>query len=156
MVYLAKKKNVSANRFYMPIGYGELKPIASNATADGRFRNRRVEFLLFTYDAVPEIPEGSAIKNLKIIDDHTFEIECNGKVKVEKMTLNKPERLIVDFPGIYLLTEATTFEINRGAIIRARLGFHPETRFSRVVFDLSRPISAEIQTKDNIVTVKVK
>ncbi|HNT66064.1 MAG TPA: PorV/PorQ family protein [bacterium] len=156
MVYLAKKENVSNERFYMPVGYGEMRPVADNGTSQGRFRNRRVEFLLYTMDSTPEMPEGSAIKNITILDDRTVQIVCNGTVRYRSSQLSNPERLILDFDKIFLLTDKTTWEINRGPFVRARVGYHPDKQFSRVVFDLRRPVKVEIDGKGNIITVRVK
>lgn len=156
MAFLSKKEGINADRFYMPIGYGEMKPIATNATPEGRFRNRRVEFLLFTFDAVPEMPEGSAIKYVDAIDNNTMRIVCNGKVQFTTHSLDKPDRFIVDFPGIFLLTDQKTFDLNRGPFIKARVGYHPKEKFSRVVFDLNKGVQLEATTVDNAVIVKVK
>ncbi len=38
-----KEKNINANRL-VAVGYGEMKPIANNKTAEGRAENRRIEF----------------------------------------------------------------------------------------------------------------
>ncbi|HEY4800915.1 MAG TPA: OmpA family protein, partial [Bacteroidia bacterium] len=43
--YLVKKKGIDAKRFVLK-WYGPTKPIASNATEDGKQKNRRVEFLV--------------------------------------------------------------------------------------------------------------
>lgn len=156
MVFLIQKDGVAGDRFYMPIGYGETKPIASNETDEGRSRNRRVEFLLYTMDSVPEMPEGSAIKSVEVLDDQTVRIVCNGKVKFEVMTLDDPNRLLIDLPNIYLLNDVANYELNRGPFIRARVGFHPQEKFSRVVFDLARRIDVDVQSVDSNVVVKVK
>jgi outer membrane protein OmpA-like peptidoglycan-associated protein len=41
--YLVEHHGLRAEQF-IPVGYGESRPIADNATAEGRLRNRRVEF----------------------------------------------------------------------------------------------------------------
>ena len=43
--YLIEKGSVAAQRI-SSVGYGELKPVASNKTRDGRAKNRRVEILI--------------------------------------------------------------------------------------------------------------
>jgi outer membrane protein OmpA-like peptidoglycan-associated protein len=45
--YLASKYGIAAHRFYL-IGIGKDKEVASNATAEGRKHNRRVEVQLLT------------------------------------------------------------------------------------------------------------
>jgi hypothetical protein len=140
----------------MPIGYGELKPVDTNSTEEGRFRNRRVEFLLFTFDAVPEIPEGSAVMSVEITDDSSVRIVCNGKVNFTVQSMSEPERLIVDFPGIFLLSNVPTVELNRGPFIRARLGFHSAEQFTRVVLDLTQKVMVDVQLQDNVVVVRLK
>jgi len=42
--YLVEKFSIGADQLF-PRGYGELRPVASNDTDDGRQRNRRVEFI---------------------------------------------------------------------------------------------------------------
>ena len=155
MVFLINKEKLSRSRFFMPVGYGESRPIATNETPEGRFRNRRVEFLLYTMDAVPEMPDGTAIKSVEVINDRTVRTICNGKVNFTTDQLENPDRLVIDFPKIYLLNDIASYELNRGVFVRARLGYHPEG-FSRVVFDLNRAIDAEVIAQENFVIISVK
>ena len=156
MVYLVNKESVPKSYFFWPVGYGELYPVEDNSTAEGRFRNRRVEFLLFTADAKPDIPLASGIRSIEAVDESTIIIVANGKVRYIPEIMDSPDRLVIDFPNIYLLMDETTIPINKGPFIRARLGFHPEERFTRIVFDLTRPIDFSIEDLNNFVTIKVK
>lgn len=156
MANLIGKSRVARSRFYMPVGYGESRPIASNETDRGRFLNRRVEFLLYTLDAKPEMPDGSAVKAIEVVDDSTMRIICNGKVKFKVDELDKPYRLIVDLANVYLLHDVTSYELNRGPFLRARMGYHPSGKFSRVVFDLQKYVNLDVQAVDNYVVIRVK
>lgn len=156
MAYLTQKATVSKDRFYMPVGYGESRPIASNETERGRHLNRRGEFLLYTLDSKPEMPDGSGINAVEVVDDRTMRIICNGKVQTRVSELSDPDRLIVDIPNTFLLHDITVYELNRGPFLRARLGYHPSGKFSRVVFDLQRPVQVEVETIDQYVVVKIK
>lgn len=153
--FLTTRENVSYNRFFMPVGYGELRPVDTNTTPEGRFRNRRVDFQLYTSQNAPAVPEGTAIQAIEIVDAKTVKIICNGKVKFIDELMDNPERIVIDFPGVFLLDERTNFEFNQGPFIRARLGYHPEDRFSRVVIDLRYPINYTVETENNIIYVKV-
>jgi OOP family OmpA-OmpF porin len=45
MYYLEKGLGVNANSI-KAVGYGETKPVATNATAEGKAQNRRVEAVM--------------------------------------------------------------------------------------------------------------
>ncbi len=154
MDFLAERENVADERFYMPVGYGELRPVADNGNPDGRFRNRRVEFLLYTADTEPTIPEGSAIKDIQVVSADQVRIMLNGTADFQVKTLSDPNRLIVDMPMVFLLNDKTTYEINRGPFIRARLGYHPDKMFSRVVFDLNAPVPLEVRSVGQYIIVE--
>jgi chemotaxis protein MotB len=50
-IYLVDSKGIHPDRI-VPVGYGEYKPVASNDTAEGRAKNRRVEIVIRSkYDA---------------------------------------------------------------------------------------------------------
>ncbi|MCI0495167.1 PorV/PorQ family protein [candidate division KSB1 bacterium] len=153
--FLTLRENVNVNRFFMPIGYGELKPIDSNTSEAGRSRNRRVDFLIYTSQSAPPVPEGSAIKSVEVANEKTVKIICNGKVKFTDTIMSDPDRIVIDFPGIFLLQTQDNFELRQGPFIRARMGYHPEDRFSRVVIDLVYPVNYTIETEDNIIYIKL-
>jgi outer membrane protein OmpA-like peptidoglycan-associated protein len=153
--FLTARENISYDRFFMPIGYGELRPVDTNTTPEGRFRNRRVDFLLYTSQNAPAVPEGSAIRSVEVVDAKTVKIICNGRVKFIDEFMDNPDRIVIDFPGVFLLDEQTTFEFNQGPFIRARLGYHPEDRFSRVVIDLRYAINYTVETEDNLIYVRM-
>ena len=156
MVFLHEKEGIDLNRFYYPIGYGKQRPIADNHTPEGRFLNRRVEFIIYTTNNAVPIPQGTAIKYVKMLDDSTVQIVCNGIVKFKHQFLTDPDRIVLDFPGIFLLPEQPTVPMGSKIFLRARLGYHEEERFSRIVLDLAQPVRYEVKTKDNIIFVKVK
>jgi len=152
--FLTSRESVTLMRFFMPIGYGELRPIATNATEEGRFRNRRVDFMIYTNQNAPPIPDGSAIKFVEAVDDSTVKITCNGRVHFTDTMMSQPNRIVLDFNGIYLLPSETNIEMLRGPFVRARLGYHPEQKFSRVVIDLASSIRYTIETEDNIIFIR--
>ena len=55
-----------------------------------------------------------------------------------------------------LLTEQITYDIFKGPFQRARVGFHPDEIFSRVVFDLFTQIHYEIEAEENLVIINIK
>jgi outer membrane protein OmpA-like peptidoglycan-associated protein len=153
--FLTNRERISYNRFFMPIGYGELRPVDTNTTAEGRFRNRRVDFMIYTSQNAPAVPEGSAIRSVELVNAKTVKITCNGRVKFIDEIMDKPDRIVIDFPGVFLLEDQTVYELHQGPFMRARLGYHPEDRFSRVVIDLRYAINYTIETEDNLIYIRM-
>ncbi|MDW7682328.1 MAG: AMIN domain-containing protein, partial [bacterium] len=149
------KENVEFDRFYYPVGYGKQRPVASNETREGRAMNRRVDFIIYTTESEPPIPEGSAIKSVEKLDEKTVKIVCNGRVNnYQDSFISNPDRIILDFPGIFLLTTQKTFDISNDVFIRARAAFHHDDRYSRIVLDLRSPVQYRVITKDNNIYVR--
>jgi chemotaxis protein MotB len=65
--YLVEKGGIDSARI-SSVGYGATKPVMSNATEDGRSKNRRVEVVLYPPDA-PPAPEEPAAAPVEAADD---------------------------------------------------------------------------------------
>jgi outer membrane protein OmpA-like peptidoglycan-associated protein len=131
------RHGIDTTRFFMPVPYGEWKPLTENRTAEEQFRNRRVEFLLYTGGA-PLIPEGSKIENVQVAGDSAIAIVGNGRLSYITSFVGNPPRLILKFPKVYT-PDARTFPIKQGNFIQARMAYHPDERSTWVVFDLNAP-----------------
>jgi chemotaxis protein MotB len=65
--YLVEKGGIDSARM-SSIGYGDTKPVVSNATEAGRQKNRRVEIVLYSPEPV-EAPTEQAMKPTDVVDD---------------------------------------------------------------------------------------
>jgi chemotaxis protein MotB len=65
--YLIEKGGIDSARV-SSIGYGDTKPVTSNATEAGREKNRRVDIVLYTPEA-SEAPTEQAMKPMDAVDD---------------------------------------------------------------------------------------
>ncbi len=65
--YLVEKGGIDSARV-SSIGYGDTKPVASNATEAGRQKNRRVDIVLYTPES-SEAPAEQAMKPMDTVDD---------------------------------------------------------------------------------------
>jgi outer membrane protein OmpA-like peptidoglycan-associated protein len=131
-----QRHGLDSTRFFMPVPYGEWRPLTENRTEEQRFRNRRVEFLLFTGDNKPVVPEGSKITDVKVAGDSTIAIEGNGRLNYVTSFVDNPPRLLLKFSKVYA-ADSRSFPLNVGNFLQARLGYHPDERSTWVVFDLS-------------------
>ncbi len=138
MNYLTRR-NISTARFIDPIPYGEWEPLTDNRTPDLRFRNRRVEFLIYTGENRPQVHRGSLIENVAVAND-SVSVLGNGRLEFTTRFVDDPPRAVLVFPKTYV-PDAKTFQINRGNIRQARIGFHPEDGSTWVVFDLNAPFT---------------
>ena len=138
MSYLGRR-NISAGRFVDPIPYGEWQPLNDNRTPEQRFRNRRVEFLIYTGDNKPELHRGSMIQSVAVAND-SVSVLGNGRLDFSSRLLDNPPRVVLVFPKTYV-PDPKTFPINRGNVRQARVGFHPEDGSTWVVLDLNSPVS---------------
>lgn len=134
MDFLARH-GINNSRFFMPVPYGEWKPVTDNNTEQSRARNRRVEFLLYTADNQPVVPEGSKIETVQIMGDSTVSVVGNGKLNYVASFLDNPPRMILKFPKVYI-PDSKSIALNLGNFQQARMAFHPEDRSTWVVFDL--------------------
>ena len=73
--------------------------------------------------------------------EHRFQIlvKANGVVgKYSPLTLDQPNRLVIDLPGLKQAAAKTTYPIRQSGIQQVRVGSHPDK--TRVVIDFSGPI----------------
>lgn len=129
------RHGISNTRYFMPVPYGEWKPLTDNRTADAQFRNRRVEFYLFTGANQPVVPEGSKIETVQVLGDSTVSVVGNGRLNYVSSFVDNPPRLILKFPKVYI-ADSRSIPLNLGNFQQARLGYHPNERSTWVVFDL--------------------
>jgi outer membrane protein OmpA-like peptidoglycan-associated protein len=129
------RHGISNERFFMPVPYGEWKPLNDNSTAQLQFRNRRVEFYLYTGENQPDMPEGSKIETVRVGGDSTIAVVGNGRLNYTTSFVDNPPRLILKFPRVYI-PDSKTIVLNQGNFQQARLAYHPDERSTWVVFDM--------------------
>jgi hypothetical protein len=92
------------------------------APVQGRFRTAGSSFSALYHGFHPRNAGRITNKTITILDDRTVQIVCNGTVRYRSSQLSNPERLILDFDKIFLLTDKTTWEKNPAPFVRPRVG----------------------------------
>ncbi|MDZ7292749.1 MAG: PorV/PorQ family protein [candidate division KSB1 bacterium] len=142
------RHGIDRSRYFMPVAYGEWKPLTDNRTEQERFRNRRVEFYLYTGTNQPMVPEGSEITEVRALGDSTITVIGNGRLNYLTSFVDNPPRLILKFPKVYT-PDPRTFPLNVGNFLQARMAYHPDERSTWVVFDMYAPMQPTWYTQDN-------
>ena len=145
-------QGLEASSFYNPVPYGEWRPLNNNSTEEERFRNRRVEFLLYTGNNKPERPVGSKIDQVLVQDDTIFVIG-NGRLTYTRRFVDTPPRAVIVLPKVYI-SDSKTIPVNKGNIRQIRIAFHPEESSTWVVLDLEDTILPEVITLDNRLIIR--
>jgi len=85
------------------------------------------------------------------------EIQTSGAaVAPNTQAITGPDRIVVDFPGALPAAELRALKVNRGALKGIRAGlFFSNPPITRVVLDLTEPLSYQISTGQNSVVVKL-
>ena len=141
MDFLAQR-GIGPGKFYNPVPYGEWRHLNDNSTPDQRFRNRRVEFLIYTGDNKPEIPIGSLIERV-VVQDQSVTVEGNGRLEYTQTILTDPPRMLLKFPKVYV-PDPLNIGVYRGNIQRARVGFHEEEGSTWVVLDMEDAVAPQV------------
>jgi outer membrane protein OmpA-like peptidoglycan-associated protein len=148
------RHGMNEERFFMPVPYGEWKPLTDNRTEEERFRNRRVEFYLYTGTNHPVTPEGSKIENVTVIGDSVISVTGNGQLSYLTSFVDDPPRMVLKFPKVYI-PDPRTIPLNRGNFIQARLAYHPDERSTWVVFDMYTPMAPAWYAQDHRLLMRI-
>jgi outer membrane protein OmpA-like peptidoglycan-associated protein len=89
MIFL-DRHGIDRGHFFMPVPYGEWRPLTENRTEEQRFRNRRVEFYIYTGENQPVIPEGSKIETIVVQGDSAIAIVGNAVLAAPQVSWKTP------------------------------------------------------------------
>lgn len=157
--WLTANEDLNGATILPPVGYGKVRPIVPNTSAENRFINRRTDLIVYKEkwlrdhgNVIPPttptaiLDYGHAVTG-KAVD---VRIKLNGNETIPySVKLLSPAKdrhtLVVDMPEIYLLDIETMKVVGIGYVKQARMAYHPANAkggeekigYTRVAVDLS-------------------